>query len=204
MKKYIYIGIVFVLLGGVIYFQWELIGELRRDRDVYHGNTVALLDSVGRYRTQQGLAAVTVRGLELKLAEFERFRAEDAALIRTLRARAKDLESVTTAQTATIYELSTTARDTVVIRENGADTAALKCVEYRSAWLDFEGCIDAENRFTGRIESRDSLMYVEHVERARFLGFLWRTRRVKSRRQEIVSRNPHTTIESAEFITIRR
>ncbi len=203
MKKYIYIGIVFALLCGVIYLQWELIQSLRQDRDTYRGNTVALLDSVGRYRTQEGLSAVKVRGLELKLEEFERFRAEDARLIGTLRTQLRDMVRVTTAQTETIYELSATARDTVV-RRDSTILETLKCVEYRSPWLDFEGCIDADNRFSGRIESRDSLMYVEHVEYARFLGFLWRTRRVKGRWQEIVSRNPHTTIQSSEFITIRR
>lgn len=203
MKKYLYIGLAFAVLCGVIGLQSARIRTLRTDRDVYRRNTEALLDSVAHYRTREGLNAAAVRSLELTLSEFERYRADDARLIRTLRANVRDLERVTTAQTATIYELSATARDTVVIRGDHADPDTLKCVEYRSPWLDFAGCIDGENRFTGTIESRDSLLYVEHVERARFLGFLWRTRRVKGRRQEIVSRNPHTTIRSAEFITIR-
>ncbi len=204
MKKYLYIGIAFVILLGVIGWQSTRIRTLRQDRDVYRSNMTVLLDSVERYRTREGLNAVTVRNLELKLSEFERYRADDAQLIKTLRASVKDLERVTTAQTATIYELNATARDTVIIRTDGAVSDTLTCIEYKDPWLDFEGCIDRENRFTGRIESRDSLMYVEHVVRARFLGFLWKTRRVKERRQEIVSKNPHTTIQSAEFITIRR
>ncbi|MDR2890745.1 MAG: hypothetical protein LBV18_03965 [Alistipes sp.] len=203
MKKYIYIGIAVLLLLGIIGVQQARIRTLRQDRDVYRQNMTVLLDSVERYQTREGLNAATVRGLELKLSEFKKYRADDAALIGTLRTRMKDLERVTTAQTATIYELSTVARDSVVIREEYADTDTLTCVEYRDPWIDFEGCIDGENRFTGRIESRDSLVYVEHVEYKRFLGFLWRTKRVKERRQEIVSRNPHTTIQSAEFITIR-
>jgi hypothetical protein len=204
MKKYLYIGIVFVILFGVIVWQSTRIRTLRQDRDVYRSNMTVLLDSVERYRTREGLNAATVRNLELKLSEFERYRAADARTIKTLRANIKDLERVTTAQTATIYELSATARDTVIIRTNGANPDTLTCVEYKDPWLDFEGCIDGENRFTGRIESRDSLLYVEHVIRARFLGFLWKTRRVKERKQEIVSRNPHTVIRSAEFVTIRK
>jgi hypothetical protein len=202
MKKYIYIGIVFVLMGGVIYWQSERIHVLRQDRDVYRENTAVLLDSVEHYHTREGLSVATVRELELKLGEFEQYRADDAALIRTLRMSVRDLERVTTAQTATIYQLSAVARDTV-IRVNDTVSDAVKFIEYRSPWIDFEGRIDAQNHFTGTIESRDSLLYVEHVERARFLGILWRTRRIKERRQEIVSRNPHTTIQSAEFITLR-
>jgi len=202
MKRYIYTAVALGILCGVVALQSARIRTLRADRDVYRRNTEVLLDSVKHYRTREGLSVATVRGLELKLDEFERYRAGDAALIGTLRVRVRDLERVTTAQTRTIYELRGMARDTVVVRDGAADT--LKCVEYRSPWVDFKGCVDGDNRFTGTIHSRDSLLYVEHVERARFLGFLWRTRRVKSRRQEIVSRNPHTTITSAEFVTIRR
>ena len=199
MKKYLYIGIAFAVLLGVLYLQSARIRTLREDRDVYRRNTAVLLDSVERYQTREGLNAVTVRNLELKLSEFQKYRADDAALIKTLRTQMKDLERITTAQTSTVYHL-----DTVIVRQKYADTDTLQCIEYRSPWLDIEGCIDDENRFAGRIESRDSLVYVEHVERARFLGFLWKTRRVKERRQEIVSKNPHTTIQSAEFITIRK
>lgn len=202
MKKYLYIGIVFLALMGVIGWQSARISTLRSDRDVYLRNTAALLDSMERYQTREGLNAVTVRALELKLGEFERYRADDARLIRTLRAELKYVERISTARTKTAYQIDAPARDTIV-RENGGISDTLTCVEYRSPWLDFVGCIDGENRFTGTIESRDSLLYVEHVERTRFLGFLWKTKRVKERRQEIVARNPNTVIQSAEFITIR-
>lgn len=202
MKKYLYIGIALAIMFGVIYLQSTRIRTLRSDRDVYRRNTAALLDSMERYQTREGLNAVTVRALELKLDEFERYRADDAQLIRTLRAELKDVERISTAQTKTTYRINTPAHDTIV-RNDGRISDTLTCIEYRSPWLDFVGRIDGENRFTGTIESRDSLLYVEHVERARFLGFLWKTRRVKERRQEIVARNPNTVIQSAEFITIR-
>jgi hypothetical protein len=64
-----------------------------------------------------------------------------------------------------------------------------------------DGCIDAENRFEGMLESRDSLLYVEHIVPHRFWFIKWG---VRDRRQEIVSRNPHTRIVGAEFVTVRR
>jgi hypothetical protein len=63
------------------------------------------------------------------------------------------------------------------------------------------GCIGADAKFAGRFESRDSLLYVEHVVPKRFWFIRWG---VKERRQEIVSRNPHTKIIGAEFVTIRK
>nr|WP_297832814.1 Arm DNA-binding domain-containing protein [uncultured Rikenella sp.] len=102
----------------------------------------------------------------------------------------------------TIYALRSTARDSIVYIEGKPST--IRCVDYHDTWLDFSGCFSGENLFEGTIRSRDSLLYVEHVVPKRFLGFLWNTKRVKERRQEIVSRNPHTEIIGAEFITIRK
>lgn len=130
------------------------------------------------------------------------FRAEDAKLISTLRADKKRLESIAKAQTETIYALRANVRDSIVYRDGESDT--MRCIDYHDNWLDFSGCFSKENQFDGTIRSRDDLLYVEHIIPKRFLGFLWKTKRVKERRQEIVSRNPHTEIIGAEFITIRK
>ena len=60
--------------------------------------------------------------------------------------------------------------------------------------------MNRQKKFVGQFVSRDSLLYVEHIRPKRFLFFKWG---IKERKQEIVSRNPHTIIMNAEFITIR-
>ncbi|MDR2691684.1 MAG: hypothetical protein LBB73_05215 [Dysgonamonadaceae bacterium] len=68
-------------------------------------------------------------------------------------------------------------------------------------WFDLYGCINDSDKFTGSLESRDSLPYAEHIIQKRF-RFI--KRGVKERRQETVSRNPHTRIEGAEFVTVKK
>ncbi len=198
-----YIVIAFVLPLGVIAVQQRGLRLIRADRNVYRSNTEALMGENERYRTRDSLNVISVRSLELKIEEFERFRAGDAALISTLRADRNRLERVTTAQLQTIYDLQGTVRDSVIYVDNTpADT--IRRIDISDEWFDLHGSIDGAGIFFGTFESRDSLLYVEHVEYKRFLGLLWRTRRIKARRQEIVPRNPHTTIVDAEFITIRK
>ena len=203
MKKYLYLTAAILLLLAVIGWQAARLRKVKAERDIYRTNTETLLGEAERYRTRDSLSAISVRSLELKVSEFERFRADDAALIRTLRADKQRLEQVTTAQLQTIYSLQGNVRDSLIYRDNLViDT--LRCIDITDTWFGLHGCTDRAGIFSGTFENRDSLLYVEYVIPARFLGFLWKTKRIKERRQEIVSRNPHTVITSAEFITIRK
>lgn len=205
MRKYIYIGlsvivIVFVMVVSILNGQLK---RARNERDIYKNNTEILMSEAQRYKTKDSLNAITVGNLELKFSEFERFRADDADLIRTLRTKNRDLERITTTQLSSIYELQGDIRDSIVYRDNHIPDT-LRCVDIIDKWFELHGCADAAGRFSGTFESRDSLLYVETVRYRRFLGFLWKTSRIRDRQQDIVSRNPHTTILDAEFITIRK
>lgn len=203
MKKYLYLTVAIMLLLAVIGWQATRLRKLKADRDMYKSNTEALLGEAERYLTRDSLNAISTRALELKLSEFKQFRADDAALIRTLRADKQRLEQVTTAQLQTIYELRGTVRDSIVYRDS-LTTDTLRCIDITDTWFELHGCSDRSGQFSGTFQSWDDLLYVEYVIPKRFLGFLWKTKRIKERRQEIVSRNPHTVIVSAEFITIRK
>ena len=199
MKKYLYLGLVILLLTAIIGWQQKRIKAISGERDSYRQNSYTLMDDINRYQTKDSLNAVSTGQLELKLSELTRFRSEDLKLIETLKVDKKRLQQITTAQTQTLYELSATVRDSVIYVDNYI-TETLHCIDIQEKWFDLHGCIDANSKFAGRFENRDSLLYVEHIIPKRFLFIKWGCR---ERRQEIVSRNPHTTVVNAEFITIR-
>ena len=58
--------------------------------------------------------------------------------------------------------------------------------------------------FSGKIITRDSLLITESVQYKRFLNFLWKTKRIKKREFDIVSKNPYTKITGFEVITIEK
>lgn len=205
MKKYLIWAAIAIVVAAVatIWVQRTKIEKLTDERNRYRGNTETLLQDVETYKTKDSLNAAKVGVLELKLSEFERYRASDAELIKTLQTKNRELERVTTTQMETINELRATVRDSVVYLPGDTVTTVLRCIEYSDKWVDFDGCIK-NNTFSGKIITRDSLLITETVQYKRWLGFLWKTKRIKNREFDIVSKNPHTKITGFEVITIEK
>lgn len=205
MKKYLIIAAIALAVAAVvtIWVQRSRINTLTGERDKYRTNTETLLQEVSRYQTKDSLNAAKVGGLELKLSEFKKYRADDAALIKSLQTKNRDLQRVTTAQMETINELQANVRDSIVYLPGDTVTTVLRCIEYSDKWVDFDGCI-INNTFSGKIITRDSLLITESVQYKRWLGFLWKTKRIKNREFDIVSKNPNSKITGFEVITIEK
>lgn len=205
MKKYLIIAAIALAVAAVvtIWVQRSRINTLTGERDKYRTNTETLLQEVSRYQTKDSLNAAKVGVLELKLSEFEKYRASDAELIKTLQTKNRELERVTTTQMETINELRANVRDSIVYLPGDTVTTVLRCIEYSDKWVDFDGCI-INNTFSGKIITRDSLLITESVQYKRWLGFLWKTKRIKNREFDIVSKNPNSKITGFEVITIEK
>lgn len=202
MKTSAKITLILAVVGVIfIGLQAMRIKSLTGERDRYRSNTNALLGEVERYRTSDSLNAVKAEVLSLKLSELERYRAEDIKTIESLKIRKRDLDQVTTMQMQTIAELRGTVADTVVMVREVYDT--VQVLHVSDKWIDLHGIV-ADGAFDGTLEVRDSLLIAETVERARFLGFLWRTKRVKSRQIDVTNKNPYATIVGVESIIIEQ
>lgn len=205
MKKYLIWAAIAMVVAAVatIWVQRTKIEKLTDERNRYRGNTETLLQDVETYKTKDSLNAAKVGVLELKLSEFEKYRTSDAELIKRLQTKNRDLERVATTQMETINELRATVRDSVVYLPGDTVTTVLRCIEYSDKWVDFDGCIK-NNTFSGKIITRDSLLIVETVQYKRWLGFLWKTKKIKNREIDVVSKNPATHILGVEFVTIEK
>lgn len=186
-------AIAFILLN-------QRIDRLTDERDRYAGNSAALLSDVEHYRVRDSLNAARVQSLELTLKEYERFRADDAELIRSLKQRNRDLAAVNKTQSQTIIELSAVPRDTVIIVRDSIQVPAV-AVHCGDAWYNFDGIL-TKDEFTGKMEHRDSLLLVESVRYKRFLW--WKTKRIKDRQLDCVSKSPHNSIIGLEYVVIEK
>ena len=206
MKKYIIIAAIALAVAAVvtIWVQRSRINQLTGERDKYRANTETLLQDVSRYQTKDSLNAAKVGVLELKLSELERYRASDAELIKTLQTKNRELEAVTTAQMETITQLRGTVRDSIVYLPGDTITTVLKCVDISDPWFSIKGCAMPDGEFTGTFVNRDSVLIVATVQYKRFLNFLWKTKKVKNREIDIISKNPHTKIMGVEYIEIEK
>lgn len=196
--------ILAVVLATTIGIQRKRIQDIKADRDKYRSNTEALLQDVERYQTKDSLNAAKVGNLTLKVSEYEKYRADDLALIKTLQTKNRDLQRVTTTQLETINELRGTVRDSIVYLPGDTVTTVLRCVDIVEPWFELHGCARPDNTFTGTHINRDSLLIAETVQYKRWLGFLWKTNKIKNRQIDVVSKNPATKILGVEFITIEK
>ena len=191
-----------VIFAAAISVIWadRTINRLTAERDRYAGNTAALLSDVERYRVRDSLNAARVQSLELTVKEYERFRADDAALIKQLKQRNRDLAAVNKTQSQTIIDLRAVPRDTVVSVRDSIITPAV-AVHCGDAWYNFDGIL-TKDEFTGKMEHRDSLLLVESVRYKRFLW--WKTKRIKDRQLDCVSKSPHNSIIGLEYVVIEK
>lgn len=198
-KSFFALAIVLIILVAGNVYQFDRAGKLADERDRYKNNTETLMGDVEHYRIQDSLNVARVESLELNLREFQKYRAEDAALIKQLKTKNRDLESVVTTQAQSIYELKSTPKDTVIIRDSVKIGA--KMLHCGDEWYDFDGLL-TDKEFTGNVITRDSLLLAETVKYKRFLGFLWKTKKIDNRMMDVISKNPHVTIQDVELITV--
>lgn len=201
MKKDLIIATVALalLMGLQIVIQDRKITQLTAERDKYKENTETLLEQTQTYHVRDSLNAAKVGTLELTVKELEKFRAADAALVRDLTAKNRDLDELNKAQLRTIAQLRSIPRDTVILIDSIPITA--KAVHCGDEWYTFDGLM-TEDRFTGTMTSHDELVLTETIRYKKFL--FWKTRKILDREMEAVSQNPHTTITGLEHIIIDR
>lgn len=203
LRTKIELGVAALLVAILLFCfgQQRRIRHLAAERERYAGNTAALLFDIEHYRVRDSLSAARVQSLELTAKEYERFRADDAALIKELKQRNRDLAAVNKAQSQTIIDLRAVPHDTVIVRDSvQVPAVAVHCGD---AWYNFDGLLTKDG-FAGKLTNRDSLLLAETVKYRRFLGFLWKTRKVEDRQLDVVSKNPHTEIMGIEHVVIEK
>lgn len=199
MKKNIIFCVIIIAALFLVAVREKHLANIKAEAARYKSNTEALMEDVERYRVLDSLSGARVESLELTVKEYERYRAEDARLIKALKAKNRDLAAVASTQTNTVIDLHTVVRDTVIIRDSVEVKAAV--VHCGDPWYDFDGML-AGDEFTGELVCRDSLLVAETVKYKRFL--FWKTRKIKDRELNVVSRNPHTEILGVEHIIIEK
>lgn len=200
MKRWLIIGAIFAALLVFAGFQQNAIDNLKQERNRFERNTESLLLDVTQYKTRDSLNAAKVGALELTIKEYERFRANDASLIKELKQRNRDLAAVNKTQSQTIIELQAVPRDTVVLVRDSVRVPAVE-VHCGDAWYNFDGIL-TKDEFTGKMEHRDSLLLVESIRYKRFLW--WKTKRIKDRQLDCVSKSPHNFIRGLEYVVIEK
>lgn len=196
-------AVVLIAFAVILFLSFREISILRENVARYRANTTVLMKDVEQYRTSDSLNAAKVGVLSLKLSEMEDLRAEDIKTIESLKIKKRELEQITTMQMQTIANIKGQVRDSIVFVDRLVKDT-LQALDVADEWIDLHGVIYKDGAFDGTLEVRDSLTVVETVQHKRFLGFLWKTKKVKSREIDVVNKNPYSHIVGLESVRIEQ
>lgn len=195
--KYLIAGLAISI--GMVLWQCHRYVGLERRADDLEATRNTLLDSVKHYRTKDGFQAAQVAELRMTMDELKRYREEDVALIKSLQTKGRDVERYYTVETVTHDTVETVLHDSVIIRET--EPLKVKSINLDKKWYSLHGWIDGDS-LNAILNTRSALKIVETVKYKRFLGFLWKTNRVKNRHLDVTSLNPNEEITDIEFIVV--
>lgn len=198
---------VVIILNVVVIARVKSLKEennrLKSNQEMLLSEKESIMAQSQLYKVSDSLNAAKVTELQLSLSEYKKYRKQDLELIEQLKINKSDLQKVISSQIETINLLSAKLNDSIVVDTITGTTNVFKCFNYKSKWTDVAGCIDLKvDTVELRVSNRESLKVVETVIYKRFLGFLWKTNKVKSRQVDVVSQNPATTIVNVDYINI--
>ena len=198
LAKYLIIALALAVCG--VMWQCQRYGKLQRRADDLEATRNTLLDSVTHYKTRDGLNAAQVSELRLTMEELKKYRAEDVALIKQLQTKGRDVERYYTVETITHDTVLTVLRDSVIIREP-EKPVNVRAINIDKKWYSLHGWIDGDS-LNATLKTRSALSIVETVKYKRFLGFLWKTNKVKDRHMDVTSQNPNEEIIDINFVVV--
>lgn len=196
MNKSVVIYSVILSVALLAIFKY---GKQLEDENLAYRNSISvLMDSIVHYQVNDSLKASQVRELQLKLSDYKRYRKEDAELIKKL--KADKPQSITKVETRTEYKVVSQLKDSIIYKDVYKDT--LKMINYQSKWTDLIGYINKDT-IQVKITNREELMFVESIQRKKFLGIklpIWLFG-YKHKTIDAISKNPNTTITGIEHVS---
>ena len=181
MNKFFIICIIilFILLAAVT----RLYNVTLKEKERFEENQTTLMTSLNNFKFRDSLNAVENGRLKLNLSELKELREADFKLIKELKLRPKDVETITKVKVVT--------RDSIIFQLKDS------CINYESEWTKVSGCIGD----TLSIETSDSIAFIAHKEyKHKFLFFRWGLERAKVK---IINFNPRSSVKSPEWIDLK-
>lgn len=203
MKNTIYRIAAIAAFALCAFIAWKRYKSVMAERDLLRSNQEAILrdydikvKEANLYKVRDSLSAVKIGAMQLTLDEYKALNSDDYSIIKELKGRNGDLESAVEASMMNEKVIHTYIRDTVLI----GDT--VQHFSYNDKWTSVTGFVKYPDSVYLQVRNKEYIRAVEVVEYKRFLGFLWKTRRVKSREIKIMSDNPNTEIIDASYVRI--
>ncbi len=188
--------IIFVLLAFSSTAVYQL-DKMHKENKVLKTNQETLLSDIEHYKIADSINVANINELALSLNDYKKYRAEDAALIKQL--KADKLLSISNVKIETkIEKIPVAIHDTIYKQDS------IKAFDYKSKWTDVSGFIMQDSVLLD-INNREELIITESYKKKKlwFIKLPTWLFGYKSKSISIISKNPNTAIVSADIIIIK-
>ena len=192
--------IVSVALISFIAIQQGKINNIKAERDRYSNNAKSLFEQVDTLRNDSTMKAIQIGTLKLSLDEYKQYRSADAAAIKSLKIKLKNVQSVSnTGITVEASIKSPVQHDTVYLSNSTA--VPIETIRYDNERIHFNGIIKNDS-LKANFNIPITLTQIVHkVPKHKFLWWSWGCKAIK---QIITCDNPYVNINYAEYIEIQK
>lgn len=190
--------ITVIALGGLVTLQQYRVNRLKKERDRHQMNSDALLSELKQWQVDSTTMATDVKTLRLTVDELELYRAEDAAKIKQMGVKIKNLQAAARHELEINAPIIAPVRDSIVIRDS--IPVLVKSVSMITPHIRLQGIIERDS-LIGMIHLPVTLRQAVWIEYKRRWIF-WK--KVVGVHQTITSDNPHVEIKYSEYITIQK
>ena len=209
LKRYVFYLICLLLLGLATFAvrNCKVVNSLREEVETYQRNERGFIDAIEHYKNCNDLSCAKVDELTLSLDDAYKVIGEDKKTIESLNVKLKNMEQLTKVATKTEIKVVERLKDTTIVKERETifrDTIHdVRYVDVVKPYYEVHATI-VHDTIDMDITTHDSLLIVESVEYKRFLGFLWKTKRIKRRTFDVIAKNPNTVIDDFKVVTIKK
>jgi len=197
MKRFWHIGLI-IFLGVSLAGTYRSGLYFKTEAARHKINFNAAMSEVHFYRTCDSLSAASVEQITLKYNEL----AHDADVLareaEDLKLKIRRLQSAARTATITQYKIETRWRDTIIHQAGKTDT--IRCINYNDDFLRFHTC-DTGLMASTHIAIVDTIVQFVHRVPRQCWFIKYGTKAIQ---QDVVSKNPHTTIIFTQYIKLQR
>lgn len=193
--------LAFLIVSLAIVFLINGTLKLQEENKRLTNNQTVLLDSMQTYKVADSLNVAKINVLELSLSDYKKYREEDAALIKKL--KADKLSATTSINTTTTTDIKAPVKDSIIYKDRVVPIDTVKQINYDSKWTSVHGYL-ANDTINLNIINREELLIAESFVKKRFIGIklpIWLFG-YKTKSVDVVSKNPNTEIKNLEYIQI--
>ena len=185
--------IIVVILAVLLTIAYKKIERLKTENGRLERNQSSLLDTLSNVKFRDSLNKSSIKVLEFNLDELKEYRAQDAELIKDLKIRLKDAQSVVKTEIVTKIEY----RDKIIYVGD-----SIRKIDFKDRWTDLDITIRPDDQYDLKLQTTDSLTQVFHrVWKHKFWFIRWGNGGI---RQEIINHNPNSVIKYSEVIQLKK